>query len=115
MRARFAGPVCPSCPMDEIEKFRDDFTGKLSEGWSWVREDADLWRFSSENGLVMHTIDGGMWADDNIPPRNILVRSFLSSDQDFAANQLSRAVEVSVALRPVIWGYLFSFDLSIEQ
>ena len=53
--------------------FRDDFRGRLAEGWSWVREDAQGWR-ATENGLEVRVQPGNMWGPAN-NARNVLVRT----------------------------------------
>lgn len=52
--------------------FRDDFHGKLGEGWSWVREDPAGWRVT-EKGLEIRVAPGNMWGGSN-DARNVLVR-----------------------------------------
>jgi len=53
--------------------FRDDFRGRLAEGWSWIREDPQGWRLS-ENGLDVRVQPGNMWGPPN-NARNVLVRA----------------------------------------
>jgi len=57
---------------DEI-LFRDDFKGRLGEGWSWLREDPKGWRVT-ERGLEVRLQPGNMWGPAN-NARNVLVRN----------------------------------------
>lgn len=52
--------------------FKDDFTSKLGEGWSWVRENPKGWRVT-ENGLEIKIQAGNMWGGAN-NARNVLIR-----------------------------------------
>jgi regulation of enolase protein 1 (concanavalin A-like superfamily) len=52
--------------------FKDDFKGKLGEGWSWVREHREAWRVT-EHGLEVRIEPGNMWGAQN-DARNLLVR-----------------------------------------
>jgi len=52
--------------------FKDDFKGKLGEGWSWVREDPAAWRVS-DKGLEIRLQPGNMWGSSN-NAKNVLVR-----------------------------------------
>jgi hypothetical protein len=52
--------------------FQDDFVGKLSEGWSWEREDRATWRVGS-SGLEVRVQPGNMWGAAN-NARNVLLR-----------------------------------------
>ena len=52
--------------------FKDDFKGKLGEGWSWVREHRKAWRVT-EHGLEVRIEPGNMWGPQN-DARNLLVR-----------------------------------------
>ena len=95
---------------EESEIFSDNFSGTLAQGWTWVREDPDSWRLSNDDGLVIHTLVGGMWTESQEPPRNILIRGLQSSEEhtSLSTNLPSTyAVEVSVKLRPEIWGMLY--------
>ncbi len=66
--------------------FREDFNGRLAEGWSWLREDPKGWRVV-ERGLELRVQPGNMWGAAN-NARNVLVRS--------APNPAEGEVEVSV-------------------
>ncbi len=88
--------------------FAEDFaTDKLSSGWTWIREDPQLWRVTSD-GLLIHTLSGGMWTESQTPPRNILLRAIQCSiDGEPAALDVlpsTLAIEVSVKLNPEMWG-----------
>ncbi len=52
--------------------FQEDFRGKLSQGWSWIREDRNAWRVG-ERGLEVRLEPGNMWGPQN-NARNVLVR-----------------------------------------
>jgi len=52
--------------------FKDDFKGKLAEGWSWVREDRQAWRVD-EQGLSVRVQPGNLWGGAN-DAKNLLVR-----------------------------------------
>nr|AUN37004.1 hypothetical protein [uncultured bacterium] len=57
----------------ETVLFKDDFNGKLAEGWTWVREHPGAWR-TSEKGLEIRIEPGNMWGPDN-DGKNVLVRT----------------------------------------
>ncbi len=52
--------------------FKDDFKGKLGEGWTWVREDPAAWR-ATDKGLEIRLQPGNMWGASN-NAKNVLVR-----------------------------------------
>ena len=92
----------------ESEKviFADDFQHRLSTGWTWAREDPELWRLTKD-GLLIHTVPGGIWNDSQTPARNILLRSLSDNGTAIVSSDLlpsTYAVEVSVKLRPEVWG-----------
>ena len=66
--------------------FRDDFKGKLGEGWSWVREHRAAWRVT-EHGLEVCIEPGNMWGPAN-DAKNVLVRP--------APDAAKEEIEVSV-------------------
>ena len=70
---------------DEV-LFRDDFKGKLGEGWSWVREHRAAWRVTAR-GLEVHVEPGNMWGPAN-DAKNVLARP--------APDAAKSAIEVSV-------------------
>ena len=37
--------------------FRDDFSGALSEGWTWIREDSQHWSLSEKPGALRIILD----------------------------------------------------------
>ena len=53
--------------------FGEKFDGKLSNGWSWVREDAKGWRID-KGTLVIRTSTGSLWLKHN-DTTNLLVRT----------------------------------------
>src|SRR5258707_15257877 len=66
--------------------FKDDFHGKLGEGWSWVREHREGWRVTGR-GLEVRIEPGNMWGPAN-DARNVLVRP--------APGTANEGIEVSV-------------------
>jgi regulation of enolase protein 1 (concanavalin A-like superfamily) len=50
----------------------DEFRGKLSEGWRWLRENKDGWRVT-DNGLQVLVEPGNMWGGSN-DAKNVLLR-----------------------------------------
>jgi regulation of enolase protein 1 (concanavalin A-like superfamily) len=52
--------------------FEDNFKRKLGDGWSWVREHRDGWRFS-EHGLEVRVEPGNLWGNAN-NAKNVLAR-----------------------------------------
>jgi regulation of enolase protein 1 (concanavalin A-like superfamily) len=69
--------------------FKDDFKGKLAEGWSWVREDRQAWRVSEE-GLSVRVQPGSLWGPAN-DAKNLLVRPA----PDPSAGEAAAAVTVT--------------------
>jgi len=65
-----AGLGAPALQEDVL--FKDDFKGKLGEGWTWVREDAAAWRVT-DRGLEVRLQPGNMWGASN-NAKNVLVR-----------------------------------------
>jgi regulation of enolase protein 1 (concanavalin A-like superfamily) len=59
------------CAADEV-LFKDDFAGKLGEGWVWVREDKPAWRVA-DKALEMRVVPGNLWGRAN-NVKNVLVR-----------------------------------------
>jgi regulation of enolase protein 1 (concanavalin A-like superfamily) len=51
---------------------RDDFDGRLADGWRWLREDRPAWRIRNR-GLEVRLQPGNMWGGDN-NARNVLLR-----------------------------------------
>jgi regulation of enolase protein 1 (concanavalin A-like superfamily) len=56
---------------DEV-LFRDEFNGKLKEGWSWRRENKAAWRIG-DGVLEIRIEPGNMWGPAN-DAKNVLVR-----------------------------------------
>lgn len=75
------------CAAGEV-LFKDDFAGKLGEGWTWVREDKAAWRVS-DKGLEIRVVPGNLWGRAN-NVGNVLVRP--------APDTTKGEVEVSVAI-----------------
>ena len=59
------------CAADEV-LFRDNFSGKLGDGWTWVREEKSAWR-ATDKGLELRVLPGNLWGPAN-DARNVLVR-----------------------------------------
>lgn len=57
----------------EQTKFRDEFNGRLGEGWSWKRENPAGWRVTDQ-GLEIRVEPGNMWGGEN-NAKNVLLRS----------------------------------------
>lgn len=68
--------------------FRDQFEGRLGEGWSWVRENPAGWRVT-ERGLEIRAQPGNLWGPATTAS-NILVRPLPEG--------LSCEIEVSVTV-----------------
>jgi regulation of enolase protein 1 (concanavalin A-like superfamily) len=79
--------LASNCGADEM-LYREDFAGKLGEGWSWIREAKDAWRVTGR-GLELRVLPGNLWGGAN-NAKNVLVRPAL----DTAAGE----VEVSVSI-----------------
>jgi len=52
--------------------FQDDFSGRLADGWTWVREEKSAWRATGK-ALEMRVLPGNLWGRAN-DARNVLVR-----------------------------------------
>ncbi|MBI4662939.1 MAG: DUF1349 domain-containing protein [Verrucomicrobia bacterium] len=99
---------------DEI-LVREDFKGKLSEGWSWVREHPGAWRVT-DHGLEVRVEPGNMWGSAN-NAKNVLVRP--APD----ASQQEIEVSVTVENRPteqyeqvdLVWYYDDSHMVKLGQ
>ena len=72
--------------------FEARFSGKLADGWSWIRQDADAWRLRG-GALEIRTQPGNMWGGAN-NAKNLLLRPL---PEDAAK---SIAIEVTVATKP---------------
>jgi regulation of enolase protein 1 (concanavalin A-like superfamily) len=83
----FAHMLTTSGVADEV-LFKDDFAGKLSGGWSWVREAKEAWRVT-ERGLEFRVLPGNLWGGAN-DAKNVLVRP--------APDSATGEVEVSVSV-----------------
>jgi regulation of enolase protein 1 (concanavalin A-like superfamily) len=97
------------------ELFRDDFKGRLADGWSWIREDRTAWRVM-EHGLEVRIQPGNMWGPAN-NASNVLVRPLPSAT--------NAGVEISVTIenRPteqyeqadLVWYYDDSHMVKLGQ
>ncbi|MCX6901088.1 MAG: hypothetical protein NT105_20630 [Verrucomicrobia bacterium] len=79
------------CAADEV-LFKDDFAGKLGEGWNWVREEKPAWRIA-DKALEIRVLPGNLWGRAN-NVKNVLVRPA----PDTAQGEVE--VSVSIANRP---------------
>jgi regulation of enolase protein 1 (concanavalin A-like superfamily) len=79
--------LAPFCAADEL-LFKDDFAGRLGEGWSWVREEKSTWRVA-EKALEIRVLPGNLWGKAN-NVKNVLVRP--------APDAAQGEVEVSVGI-----------------
>lgn len=59
------------CVADEV-LFKDDFAGRLGDGWSWTREVKAAWRATGQ-GLEMRLLPGNLWGGAN-DAKNVLLR-----------------------------------------
>jgi len=73
---------------DEVV-FKDDFAGKLADGWSWVREDNSMWRVG-ERRLEIRVQPGNLWGGAN-NAKNVLVRPV----PEIASGELEISMTVS--------------------
>jgi regulation of enolase protein 1 (concanavalin A-like superfamily) len=76
--------------------FEDSFSGKLADGWTWVREDPKGWRVD-EKGLHIRNQHGSLWGGGN-DARNVLLRPLPPLPDDGGA----LAVDVTVRHKPQI-------------
>ncbi len=53
--------------------FKEDFSSKLGDGWSWVREEPKAWRVE-KGALVLRVLPGYLHAKSN-DSKNVLLRS----------------------------------------
>lgn len=81
--------------------FKDDFTDKLGDGWSWVREHREAWRVTAR-GLEVRIEPGNMWGPAN-DAKNVLVHPL-----PVAAND---AIEISAGIEHHPTGQYEQVDL----
>lgn len=79
-------------PRDRAPLFEDAFKTKLSDGWSWVREDKQAWRVD-DGALQVRLTPGNLWEKENTA-RNLLLRPPPDGAKSFVA-------EVTVSDSPV--------------
>ncbi|NUM54124.1 MAG: DUF1349 domain-containing protein [Candidatus Hydrogenedentes bacterium] len=72
--------------------FRDDFRGKLADGWRWVRENPAAWRVT-DSGLEIRVEPGNLWGGKN-DAKNVLVRDLPKIENG------ALSVEVTVENKP---------------
>lgn len=102
-------------PVQEDVLFKDEFKGKLAEGWTWVREDPGAWRVT-DKGLEVRLQPGNMWGGAN-NAKNVLVRPV----PDPAQQPLE--IHVTVSNQPteqyeqvdLVWYYDDSHQVKIGQ
>ena len=75
--------------------FADAFNAKLSDGWSWVREETEAWRVG-DGTLQIRMTPGNLWEKENTA-RNLLLRPPPRDVKSFAA-------EVTVSHTPIAFG-----------
>ena len=68
---RVAAMVCCLLLQDST-LFEDKFAGKLTDGWTWVREDAGSWKVDA-GALKLKCLPGTIWYKKN-DAKNLLVR-----------------------------------------
>ena len=73
--AGFVAACALSARGDEV-LFHDTFSGKLKEGWSWLRENKAGWRVGAD-ALEVRIEPGNMWGPAN-DAKNVLVRDLPS-------------------------------------
>jgi regulation of enolase protein 1 (concanavalin A-like superfamily) len=71
--------------------FRETFSGKLQDGWSWRREDQAAWRIGTET-LEIRIQPGNMWGPAN-DAKNVLIC-------DLPAARTPLEVSITVSNRP---------------
>ena len=76
--------------------FEEKFAGKLSDGWTWVREDAAGWKVDG-GALRIKAQPGTIWYKKN-DAKNLLIRKLPSAGTDAAPI----AIEVTVDNAPVV-------------
>jgi len=115
LRTLLALLLSGSATCGAAELFRDDFTNRLVDGWSWIREDKSGWRVT-ERGLEVRVQPGNMWGSAN-NASNVLVRSL--------PDTTNAAIEISVTMenRPteqyeqadLVWYYDDSHMVKLGQ
>jgi hypothetical protein len=98
----YAVPAAPAEPPSAEVLFSDEFSGKLGDGWRWVREDPATWRVGA-NGLEVRVLPGNMWGGAN-NARNVLVRP--------VPVPLDAPVEISVTISNAPTGQWEQVDLA---
>ncbi|MHB8521238.1 MAG: beta-xylosidase family glycoside hydrolase [Limisphaerales bacterium] len=76
-----------ACHADEV-LFQDDFSKKLGDGWSWVREHREAWRVTPR-GLEVRIEPGNMWGSAN-DAKNVLAHPLPGATND--------TIEISVTV-----------------
>jgi regulation of enolase protein 1 (concanavalin A-like superfamily) len=75
--------------------FRDDFKGKLADGWAWVREDKNAWKLG-DGFLQVRPLPGNLWEGEN-GAKNLLLREPPAGAKAFVA-------EVTLSHTPLAFG-----------
>ena len=103
--ATFAAITVALAALADTPLFRDDFHGKLGEGWRWIRENPAAWR-ATDAGLEIRIEPGNMWGGSN-DAKNVLVRDLpkidsgaLTAEVTFENNPTSQYEQVDL-----VWYY----------
>jgi len=75
--------------------FREDFKGKLADGWAWVREDKTSWKLG-DGFLQVRPLAGNLWEGEN-GAKNLLLRDPPAGAKSFVA-------EVTLSHTPLAFG-----------
>lgn len=87
--------ACPNLLGRSRIIFQDNFSPRLAQGWTWVREEPSAWRIAN-GALSIHTLSGTLWgATNNV--KNLLLRPA-------PTNRNNWAVEVTVSSHPGLDG-----------
>ena len=76
--ALLARPVAAADPPKVL--FEENFSGKLGEGWQWLRERPEHWRMA-DGSLIIDTLPGSYWMKEN-SGQNTLLRKAPASLKD---------------------------------
>lgn len=79
-----APPPTPTIPPTATPDpgFREDFSGTLDPGWSWIRENDAKWSLEAETGHLRIVLEGGQFH------RNLLLREVKGADFEITTHLL---------------------------